>query len=467
MKPENKKTISKTFVSKFAELSGDFNPVHIDLLAARRTIFGKTIVHGMALVLVALDRYLSDPTDLLYMKAIFHKAVFVEETVWIYEFDKSETGQILIIRDSMGNKTTTVKLRVKDNKKRKQTSAQKIFIKEPCLEFQPNSFKKKGFDTIDFNKKFARDLFPSLSINLPNDTVGFLLALTRIVGMKVPGLHSLFSGFVFENRCENVDSANNQIEWVIKDFHKMHQMLLLEIQSHNFISTVESFQRPKPVKQARVDELSHLKNDSLQGKSILVVGGSRGIGEVCTKVAAIMGASHITFTFNTGTEEARKIIGELSSLGGTYTSAQYDITADCSSLAMDLRPDGIIFCATPAIHPNTKEFSVQNFNQFMDFYVHGILRLAAAFSYGKPLTIVMPSTVFINKSDHVFTEYAAAKAAAEVVGKSLSSRYPNISFHSPRLGRVLTDQSNSFLSTDYDNIILAASMLVESLNLEV
>ena len=39
----------------FACLSGDFNPLHVDAVAARRLQFGGTVCHGVHLVLQAFD----------------------------------------------------------------------------------------------------------------------------------------------------------------------------------------------------------------------------------------------------------------------------------------------------------------------------------------------------------------------------------------------------------------------------
>src|SRR5258708_17738404 len=51
---------SKTFDSDdqvfFARLSGDFNPMHMDPLAARRTQAGAGGVHGIHAVLLSIDR---------------------------------------------------------------------------------------------------------------------------------------------------------------------------------------------------------------------------------------------------------------------------------------------------------------------------------------------------------------------------------------------------------------------------
>ena len=40
----------------FARLSGDFNPIHMDPLTARRTNASATVVHGIHAVLWALDK---------------------------------------------------------------------------------------------------------------------------------------------------------------------------------------------------------------------------------------------------------------------------------------------------------------------------------------------------------------------------------------------------------------------------
>lgn len=47
---------------QFASLSGDWNPIHVDPVFARRTIYGQ-VVHGMHIVLVALNAFLKDPAN--------------------------------------------------------------------------------------------------------------------------------------------------------------------------------------------------------------------------------------------------------------------------------------------------------------------------------------------------------------------------------------------------------------------
>ncbi len=49
---------SQDDINKFAEISGDKNPIHIDLEYASKSRFGKTIAHGM-LVYSVISEYLA------------------------------------------------------------------------------------------------------------------------------------------------------------------------------------------------------------------------------------------------------------------------------------------------------------------------------------------------------------------------------------------------------------------------
>src|SRR5580704_4043548 len=54
----------------FARLSGDYNPIHLDPVAARRLLFGHAVVHGMHALLWALDAWLEATTSALRVKRL-------------------------------------------------------------------------------------------------------------------------------------------------------------------------------------------------------------------------------------------------------------------------------------------------------------------------------------------------------------------------------------------------------------
>lgn len=44
---ELSKTVTEADIAMFAGVTGDFNPVHVDAVAAERSMFGERIAHGM------------------------------------------------------------------------------------------------------------------------------------------------------------------------------------------------------------------------------------------------------------------------------------------------------------------------------------------------------------------------------------------------------------------------------------
>jgi 3-hydroxybutyryl-CoA dehydratase len=82
-------TISKSFSEKdvkiFSELSNDNNPVHLDEIYARNTIFQKRIVHGYlygSLISAVIGTKMPGPGSIyLYQEMNFKKPVFMNEIV--------------------------------------------------------------------------------------------------------------------------------------------------------------------------------------------------------------------------------------------------------------------------------------------------------------------------------------------------------------------------------------------------
>ncbi|MBZ0216646.1 MAG: hypothetical protein K8F25_08845, partial [Fimbriimonadaceae bacterium] len=57
--------ITQEMINTYAEISGDFNPLHVDIAAAAETPFGGTIAHGcipMEPIFQSLHRWLGKPS---------------------------------------------------------------------------------------------------------------------------------------------------------------------------------------------------------------------------------------------------------------------------------------------------------------------------------------------------------------------------------------------------------------------
>lgn len=78
--------VTDKMVHQFAEMSGDFNPIHLDDEYAKKTRFGRRIAHGMicgALISRALAMELGPGGIYLSQNMKFLQPVFVDDTVII------------------------------------------------------------------------------------------------------------------------------------------------------------------------------------------------------------------------------------------------------------------------------------------------------------------------------------------------------------------------------------------------
>lgn len=79
-------TVTEKMVQQFAEMSGDFNPVHMDEEHAKKTRFGRRIAHGMisaAIISRALAMELGPGGIYLAQTLKFVNPIFINDTVVI------------------------------------------------------------------------------------------------------------------------------------------------------------------------------------------------------------------------------------------------------------------------------------------------------------------------------------------------------------------------------------------------
>src|SRR5215469_14810656 len=84
MKPLARRVFSSADQERFAAVSGDRNPMHMDALLARRTQAGAPVVHGMHVLLWALDALATAHPrlgPLQSVRAQFNNFVYVGEAV--------------------------------------------------------------------------------------------------------------------------------------------------------------------------------------------------------------------------------------------------------------------------------------------------------------------------------------------------------------------------------------------------
>jgi acyl dehydratase len=93
-------TIKENDLQKFAEISGDFNPLHVDEAYAKGTEFGGRIVHGMFLGALV--------SRLVGMELPGKKALLLKETL---EFKKpARIGDRVTVKGSVVHKSEALRL---------------------------------------------------------------------------------------------------------------------------------------------------------------------------------------------------------------------------------------------------------------------------------------------------------------------------------------------------------------------
>jgi hypothetical protein len=89
------------------------------------------------------------------------------------------------------------------------------------------------------------------------------------------------------------------------------------------------------------------------------------------------------------------------------------------------------------------------FDTFVGFYLdrfHALCRWLESAGREVPVRVYLPSTVFIDERPKGMTEYAMAKAAAEVLADDLNRSLAHVRVLHTRLPRMATDQTASILA---------------------
>jgi hypothetical protein len=425
----------------FAALSGDFNPMHMDPVAARRTVFGAPVVHGVHLLLWALDSWVRGRTIALErVKASFNRGVLVGDLVRVCLVKDGEDFALQIQRNESKLAPIRGKLGVAPQYARTFPAMDAVRRRE----MNPaEAASASGTVPLTYDPTGASALFPHLSSALPRVQFAELLATTRLVGMECPGLHSLYSGLdlSFSGQATGEAVLNYRVTRA-DDFGG----LSLAVDGPGVHGEVRAFLRPPPSRQKSARELAGLVTaGSFAGQKAVVVGGSRGLGEVTAKLLA-MGGAEVTITYHRGKSDAEAVAAEINSAGGTCRVAQFDCTQP-GELFQSLTH--LYYFATPHISSDdTVLFSAERFSEYCRYYVTGFAQTLMAVQGAPKLQVFYPSTIFLDDAPAHMSEYCAAKAAGEELCKQLAK--PGWRIHAPRLPRMHTDQNNGFLPPEME-----------------
>jgi NAD(P)-dependent dehydrogenase (short-subunit alcohol dehydrogenase family) len=189
---------------------------------------------------------------------------------------------------------------------------------------------------------------------------------------------------------------------------------------------------------------ARVRHGAFAGQRALVVGGSRGLGEVTAKILAA-GGGYPIITYNHGRPEAEAVAAEIRQAGGECDVVRYDALAPAASQLDGIGAvDGAYYFATGKIFQRKSElYEPETLRTFLRYYADGLYNLCTALAANCDggIRIFYPSTAAIDEPVTAAAEYAMAKAAGETLARYIDALRPNVHIVSRRLPRILTDQT--------------------------
>jgi NAD(P)-dependent dehydrogenase (short-subunit alcohol dehydrogenase family) len=426
--------------------------MHVDALLARRTQGGATVVHGINLLLWALDSLASAQPDLPPLRSLtaqFKNFIYLGECVeLVLNQQGPDCAQVNLSVDKASRSKVTLEFGDAAQGLPEWVNlslAPQSPLPAPLdlsLEQIPERSGKLPFRMAG---EQAATLFPSATRWLGARRIMAMTASTYLVGMVCPGLHSIYSELSIKT-CGEAEPVEFLAFRVAKTYPRL-RLVKEEIAGGGLTGTVTSFVRTPPVQQATMESLAGIVNpEAFAGSMALIVGGSRGLGELTAKLIAT-GGGRVAITWQSGSEDAERVAGEIRAAGGACETLAYDARKPAREqlAALADAPTHTYYFATPPIfRPPGELFSTERFQEFLAVYVDGFWQLSQALGARQPrLSMFYPSSVAVDERPRGMTEYSMAKAAGELLCADMNASLAPMRVTAVRLPRLPTDQTAS------------------------
>ena len=185
------------------------------------------------------------------------------------------------------------------------------------------------------------------------------------------------------------------------------------------------------------------------GQRALVIGGSRGLGEVCLKNLAAGGAE-VKFSYYKGENEAQNLVTEIRAAGGTVDAIRIDVVGPVEKMKVicdeSWSPTHVYYFATPPIFVGKKDrFQEDVFHNFCRYYVDGFAKIMSVIleSTDGVVFALFPSSIALDELPEAMGEYIAAKSAGEAFAKFLEVETARLHVSIVRYPRLASDQTQT------------------------
>jgi len=453
-------TVDQEFTNKFAKLSGDSNPLHMDPVAARRYQYGTTVVHGICSTFKAIELLLATAPHKMSLSDIkiqFNRPIRHDDVVEVCRSFNEQIHRIELLTN--GKRSQVISLTLEEEQPSKSSpNTSNTATNTTTLNHYSFAQAAEAIGSVKLNwdQNLATELFPNAIEKLPLNQIEALLNTTLIVGMKCPGMNSIFGGLnlsFHKTQTNSLPTLNYQVTSSDERFNQ----LVIGVNNTTCDGEIEAFYRAPPIDQPAFTDIKPLLSGSeFKNQRALVIGGSRGLGEITAKLLAAGGANTV-ITYASGKEDAERVAREINENNGTCLPTHYDVLAPNSDIITCFNKQQIThiyYLASPIIAKSEQPlWDHKLFSKFCSYYLTGLSNLLTTYVEDtrhkeSPLTVFTPSTIFLSKPIKGFGEYCAAKAAAEIFTQNMAKSHPRWIFQTPRLPRMMTDQTSGVVTTN-------------------
>ena len=460
-----KKKFNNNDQLKFTRLTGDLNPIHLDKNYAANTMFENIVVHGLNIVVWALEK--SIPTkikDIKKIKINFLKIVLLNEEIFIKKILKNKKNIQLNI-ESKNETKIIIEIYLSNSEIFFYENIHKFNLKKKIISKKKIMKKIQGHLFLQKNKKSITKIYPKITDIIAIEKVLRLISISRLVGIQLnnnPGVLASIN-LAFEN-----SHLKNKIHFKVKKFIKRFSFCDLSILGNGIKGNIKSFLIPE-IDEIKFEEIKKkIKKRILLNKNALVIGGSSGLGEITVKTLCALGAN-VIFTYNKNFFNSKKITSDLKKKKIICNFFKFDVTKIKKkniNFFKYKKFEIIFYYSTPKIIA-TDTFNKNLYKNYLNYYVLSfkkLLKIIERVSENKT-KIFFPSTIYIDQKNKNFSEYIEAKKKAENLCNSINKKNNlKYSILYEKLPRILTRQSSSFYDLKYSNGFKVILKIIKKLN---
>jgi len=219
---------------------------------------------------------------------------------------------------------------------------------------------------------------------------------------------------------------------------------VLDVSARCVRGSVTAFVRPPPV-EPTIGSTAPTPG-AFEGQRWLVVGGSRGLGAITVMLLAAGGAD-VRLTYRLGADDAARVATATGA-----TAHELDVRAPDrldDVLAEGWHPTHVGYFASPPIFDGARGvYSDELEQRFQAIYVDAFQAVLDRLDVNQLLGVLWPSSTAVERDAPGLAEYAEVKRLGEAVCEELDRRHDHLRVSTPRLPRVLTDQTTSIVPVD-------------------